>query len=98
EIAGVPPAFVVEMGHGRSSKPYVTKEGLTYLANKQDLQVRAEPISPSWEEPTEKSAWRGIVEDEDGNTWADVGTAHLEHEDMKGAVAMLRSRRSRARA
>lgn len=89
DIAGVPPAFVVEMGRGSTSKPYITKEGLNYIAYEQGLQTRAEPISPSWEEPTDMAAWRGIVRDGEGGEWVDVGTAHLEHEDMQGAEANL---------
>jgi hypothetical protein len=35
------------------------------------------------------AAWRGIVRDQQGREWTDVGTAHLEHEDMQGAEANL---------
>jgi hypothetical protein len=89
EIAGVPKAFVVSMGHGEDAKPYITKEGLNYIAHKQGLETSAEPLSPSWEEPHDMAAWRGIVRDQQGREWTDVGTAHLEHEDMQGAEANL---------
>ena len=81
EIAGVPPAFVVDMGRGGSSKPYITKEGLNYIANKQGLQVRAEPIAPSWED-NDVVAYRGIVVDDNDGRWEDVGTAHRGKETI----------------
>ena len=89
EVAGVPRAFVLSMGRGDDAKPYVTKEGLNYIAHKQGLETSAEPLSPSWEEPHDMAAWRGIVRDQQGREWTDVGTAHIEHEDMKGAEANL---------
>lgn len=85
EIAGVPEAFVVEMG----GSPYVTKEGLSYLANQQNLSVRSEPLSPSWEDDAKRSVFRGVVTDDDGREWVDIGTASLEHEDLANAKANL---------
>jgi hypothetical protein len=67
EIAGVPSVFVVSMGRGADAKPYVTKEGLNYLARKMGVETRAEPLSPSWED-----------DDDDGREYVDVATAHAE--------------------
>jgi hypothetical protein len=78
EIAGVPDVFVVEMGRGRNSKPYVTKAGLNYIAHEQGIQTRAEPISPSWDEPNDMAAYRGIAVDDDGREYQDVATAHVD--------------------
>jgi hypothetical protein len=76
EISGVPPAFVVQMGHGKSAKPYITKEGLNYVAYQEGIETRAEPISPSWEDDPDVAAYRGIAVDEDGRRFEDVATAH----------------------
>lgn len=76
EVAGVPSVFVVDMGRGRDSKPYVTKEGLTYIARKAGIQARAEPLSPSWEGDADLAAYRGIAVDDDGRRYEDVATAH----------------------
>jgi hypothetical protein len=89
EVAGVPKAFVIQMGRGDSKKPYITKEGLNYIAHRQGLFTRAEALSPSWEEPLDMAAWRGIVRDQDGREWVDVGTAWAHHEDMQGAESNL---------
>jgi hypothetical protein len=76
EIAGVPSVFVVQMGRGGSAKPYVTKEGLTYLARKMGVETRAEPLSPSWEDDADVAAYRGIAVDDEGREYRDVATAH----------------------
>ena len=76
EVAGVPSVFVVDMGRGSSSKPYVTKEGLNYIARKVGIQTRAEPISPSWEDDGDIAAYRGVAVDDEGRHYEDVATAH----------------------
>lgn len=81
EIAGVPPAFVMSMGSGKSEKPFVTKEGLTYLAAQQGLQVRAEPVKPGWEDH-DYVVWKGVVENSVGETWEDYGTARKGSETI----------------
>lgn len=76
EIAGVPSVFVVDMGRGKSSKPYVTKEGLNYIARQAGIETRAEPISPSWEDDADVAAYRGIAIDAEGRRYEDIATAH----------------------
>lgn len=78
DVAGVPSVFVVDMGRGSSSKPYVTKEGLTYIARKAGIQVSAEPLSPSWEGDADVAAYRGVAVDDDGRRYEDVATAHAD--------------------
>jgi hypothetical protein len=70
--------FVVDMGRGRDSKPYVTKEGLTYIARKAGIQVSAEPLSPTWEGDADVAAYRGVAVDDDGRRYEDVATAHAD--------------------
>jgi hypothetical protein len=78
DVAGVPSVFVVDMGRGRDSKPYVTKEGLTYIARKAGIQVSAEPLSPTWEGDADVAAYRGVAVDDDGRRYEDVATAHAD--------------------
>jgi hypothetical protein len=77
-VAGVPEVFVVDMGRGGSRKPYVTKEGLNYIARKVGIQTRAEPIKPTWEGDGDVAAYRGVAVDDDGRRYEDVATAHAE--------------------
>lgn len=74
-VAGVPSVFVKNMGTDDDKSPYVTKEGLLYLSRQLDFQVSAEPVVPSWEVDEGKVVYKGIVEDDDGRTWEDYGTA-----------------------
>jgi hypothetical protein len=78
EIAGVPSVFVVSMGRGADAKPYVTKEGLNYLARKMGVETRAEPLSPSWEDDADMAAYRGVAIDDEGRRYEDVATARAE--------------------
>jgi hypothetical protein len=78
EIAGVPSVFVVSMGRGGDAKPYVTKEGLNYLARKMGVETRAEPLSPSWEDDGDMAAYRGVAVDDEGRRYEDVATARAE--------------------
>ena len=80
DIAGVPSVFVKDMGTNDDPSPHVTKEGLLYLGRKLGYQIRAEPIKPSWEVDEGKVVYKGFVEDDDGRTWEDYGTASYGEE------------------
>lgn len=84
DIKGVPDTFVVQMG----DSVHIKKTGYYYLAAQMGLEVQTEPLNPTWEGDSDTASWRGIVRDGD-KEWSNVGTAHLDHEDMQGAGANL---------
>lgn len=89
EVKGVPQTFVVNMGTPDNKSIHIKKEGYYYLAAQMDLQMTVEPYDPTWEGDSDTAAYKGIVVDDDGRTWTNVGTAHKQGEDMQGAAYNL---------
>ena len=84
QVKGVPDPFMVNMGTPNNKQIHIKKEGYYYLASQDGIDVQTEPLNPSWEDDSEVSAWKATATKGD-KEWSNVGTAHLEGEDMQGA-------------
>lgn len=83
-VKGVPEAFMINMGTADDKSIHIKKEGYYYLASESGIDVQTEPLNPTWEGESDQSAWKATAT-KDGKEWSNVGTAHLEGEDMSGA-------------
>jgi len=82
DIKGVPSEFVLELG----GETHVRKAGYYKIAADQGLEWSAEAVQRSYEGDDERAVYEGVVQDpETGREWRNVGTAHLDGEDMDGA-------------
>jgi hypothetical protein len=83
DVKGVPNEFVLELG----GETHVRKAGYYKIAADQGLEWSAEAIQRSFEgDDDERAVYEGVVRDpETGQEWRNVGTAHLDGEDMDGA-------------
>ncbi|ELY91446.1 hypothetical protein [Natrialba taiwanensis] len=84
QVKGVPDPFMVNMGTTQDKQIHIKKEGYYYLASQDGIDVQTEPLNPTWEGDAETSAWKATATKGD-KEWSNVGTAHLEGEDMQGA-------------
>jgi hypothetical protein len=84
QVKGVPEPFMVNMGTPQNKQIHIKKEGYYYLASESGIDVQTEPLNPTWEGDSDTSAWKATATKGD-REWSNVGTAHLEGEDMAGA-------------
>lgn len=84
-IEGVPDRFIMELG----GDPYIRREGFQRLARSEGYAVRSELVTWASETDNEMAEARAEVLDDGDLVATGVGTAHLEAEDMDGAVGNL---------
>ena len=81
EDMGVPELFILQVKGGNW---HVTKQGYYYLADQQGISYTVEPLNPTYEGDDSTSVWLGRATDGE-REWSNVGTAHLDGENMGGA-------------
>lgn len=82
----VPERFVMEL----KGETYVRRAGFAAIARQAGLRPRVKAITPAEETDFQHARYEGVIRDQDGQVVAsDVGTSHVDHEDMTGAEGEL---------